>query len=46
MENPLIHITIIDRNGEENTYEAPTDMGLNLMEFCKANELRIYSTDA
>ncbi|MBM3938485.1 MAG: 2Fe-2S iron-sulfur cluster binding domain-containing protein [Sphingomonadales bacterium] len=41
MENPLIHITIIDRKGEENTFEAPTDMGLNLMELCKANEVAV-----
>jgi ferredoxin len=41
MENPLIHITIIDRNGIENSFEAPTDMGLNLMEFCRAVELPV-----
>ncbi|MEN9312038.1 MAG: hypothetical protein RIT42_144, partial [Bacteroidota bacterium] len=34
MENAMISIHIIDRNGIENTYEAPTDMGLNLMDFC------------
>lgn len=36
-----INITIIDRNGLSQTYEAPTDMGLNLMEFCKAVELPV-----
>jgi 2Fe-2S ferredoxin len=36
-----INITIIDRNGHSQTYEAPTDMGLNLMEFCKAVELPV-----
>jgi ferredoxin len=41
MENHLIQITIIDRNGVENNYEAPTDMGLNLMEFCRAVELPV-----
>ena len=36
-----INITIIDRDGNSQTYEAPTDMGLNLMEFCKAVELPV-----
>ena len=36
-----INITIIDRDGHSQTYEAPTDMGLNLMEFCKAVELPV-----
>jgi 2Fe-2S ferredoxin len=40
MEN-YISITIIDRNGNANSYDAPTDMSLNLMEFCKIAELPI-----
>ncbi len=36
-----INITIIDRDGNTNSYEAPIDMGLNLMEFCKALELPV-----
>lgn len=36
-----ITITIIDREGNRGTYEAPTDMNLNLMEFCKAIELPV-----
>jgi 2Fe-2S ferredoxin len=40
MEN-TINITIIDRNGVSQTYEAPTDMNMNLMEFCKAVELPV-----
>lgn len=36
-----ININIIDRDGNSQTYEAPTDMGLNLMEFCKAIELPV-----
>lgn len=36
-----INITIIDREGNSQQYEAPTDMGLNLMEFCKAVELPV-----
>jgi len=41
MENINVTITIIDRNGVVQTYEAPTDMNMNLMEFCKAVELPI-----
>ena len=41
MENINVNITIIDRNGVAQTYEAPTDMNMNLMEFCKAVELPI-----
>ncbi len=41
MENSNITITIIDRNGMAQNYAAPTDMNLNLMEFCKAVELPI-----
>jgi len=41
MENTNINITIIDRNGVAQVYEAPTDMNMNLMEFCKAVELPI-----
>ena len=40
MEN-TINITIIDRNGVSQNYEAPTDMNMNLMEFCKAVELPV-----
>jgi len=41
MENPIINITIIDRDGVSQTFEAPTDMNMNLMEFCKAVELPV-----
>lgn len=41
MSNPNINITIIDRDGNAQTYEAPTDMNMNLMEFCKAVELPV-----
>ncbi len=40
MEN-TISITIIDRNGISQVYEAPTDMSFNLMEFCKVAELPV-----
>jgi len=36
-----IHITIIDRDGNKNTYQAPTDMNLNLMDFCRALDLPV-----
>jgi 2Fe-2S ferredoxin len=36
-----ITITIIDRNGVAQNYDAPTDMNMNLMEFCKAVELPV-----
>ena len=39
--NNTINITIIDRQGNSETYEAPTDMNMNLMEFCKAVELPV-----
>ena len=39
-----IKITIIDRQGNELKTEAPTDMNLNLMELCKANELPVLGT--
>lgn len=41
MENPNISITIIDRNGVATSYDAPTDMNMNLMEFCKAVEIPV-----
>lgn len=39
-----INITIIDREGNKLETEAPTDMNLNLMELCKANELPVQGT--
>ena len=41
MDSNIIDITIVDRNGDEQTYQAPTDMGLNLMDFCRAVELPV-----
>lgn len=34
-----IKITIIDRDGEEHTVDAPTDMNMSLMELVRAYEL-------
>lgn len=36
-----ITVTIIDRAGVENQYDAPADMNLNLMEVCKMYELPV-----
>ena len=43
MQNTII-ITIIDREGKEHKLDAPTDMGMNLMELCKANDLPVEGT--
>jgi len=40
----LITVTVIDREGVEHKIEAPTDMGLNMMELCKASELPVEGT--
>ncbi|HRW74968.1 MAG: 2Fe-2S iron-sulfur cluster-binding protein [Saprospiraceae bacterium] len=39
-----IQITLFDRQGGEHQLDAPTDMGLNLMELCKAHELPVKGT--
>ena len=36
-----IKITIIDRKGNSHQHEAPTNMNMNLMDFCKAVELPV-----
>lgn len=40
----LVKVTVIDREGNPHILEAPTDMNLNLMELCKANELPVEGT--
>jgi ferredoxin-2, mitochondrial len=40
----MIQITIHDRDGAQQRLQAPTDMGLNLMELCKAAELPVEGT--
>ena len=44
MEEDIIKIKVIDREGEEHDIEAPTDMNFNLMEICKASELEVEGT--
>ncbi len=39
-----IFITVIDREDTAHRLEAPTDMGLNLMELCKSYELPVQGT--
>lgn len=43
MEN-IINITVVDREGKEHVLEAPTDMGMNLMELCRSYELPVEGT--
>ena len=39
-----IEITILDRKGKSHLVIAPTDVSMNLMELCKANELNVEGT--
>lgn len=41
MENNDIKITVIDRENVTHELIGPTDMGMNLMELCKAYELPV-----
>ena len=43
MDN-TINVTIIDRDGNRLEEKAPTDMNMNMMEFCKALELPVEGT--
>lgn len=43
MEN-TVSIKVIDREGAEHLLDAPTDMGMSLMELCKAYELPVLGT--
>ena len=42
--NPAVHITVLDRDAQIHSLEGPTDMGLNLMELCKAYGLPVDGT--
>lgn len=39
-----INVTIIDREKQAHDIQAPTDMGMNLMELCKAYEFPVEGT--
>ena len=41
MENNLIKVTVIDREGLDHCLDAPTDMSMNMMEVCKSHELPV-----
>lgn len=40
----MIQLTVIDRDNTPHTLETPTDLGLSLMEICKAYELPVEGT--
>ena len=40
----MIKVTVIDREGEAHELDAPTDMGMNMMELCKSAELPVEGT--
>ena len=42
--DPLIRVTVIDREGVAHELEGPTDMGMNMMELCKSYELPVEGT--
>lgn len=39
-----ISITVFDRDGQRRDLDAPTDMGMSIMELCKAYELPVEGT--
>ena len=44
MEEGIINITVVDREGTPHDLQAPTDMNMNLMEICKSYELPVEGT--
>lgn len=40
----MIQITVTDRDGKSHVLDAPTDMGMNVMELCKSAELPVEGT--
>lgn len=44
MENNLITIQVVDRDGKEEALEVPTDVNLNLMEILKGSGYEILAT--
>ena len=44
MMEDAVEIIVIDREGEEHTLEAPTDMNLSLMEVLRLYELPVKAT--
>lgn len=44
MEENIVNITVVDREGEVHPIECPTDMNFNLMEICRASDLPVEGT--
>ncbi len=44
MEENMVKITVIDRQGVSHQLDAPTDMNMNMMELCKSYELPVEGT--
>ena len=44
MEDNMVKVTIIDREGTAHELDAPTDMNMNIMELCKSYELPVEGT--
>ena len=40
----MIKVTVVDREGQTHELDAPTDMGMNMMELCKSAELPVEGT--
>jgi len=40
----MIKVIVVDREGESHELDAPTDMGMNMMELCKSAELPVEGT--
>jgi len=44
MEEGMIKVTVIDREGVKHELDAPTDMNMNMMEVCKSYKLPVEGT--
>ena len=44
MKKEEISIKVTDRNGKSHVFDVPTNLSLNLMEACKANDLDVEGT--
>ena len=44
MEENMVKITVIDRQGVAHQLDAPTDMNMNMMELCKSYDLPVEGT--
>jgi ferredoxin len=44
MEDNIINVTVVDREGIEHPLLAPTDMAMNMMEVCKSYDLPVEGT--